>query len=153
MLFVASAVLHPPDVSEAKSGATILLVDDDVEVLKALTKVLEKGGYGVLPYSDAQSAMESINRTKQSFDLVVTDVSMPRVNGESFLGALKTAFPKVPVIIITAFGDWGQYMNMLQDGAYEYLSKPLEKNQLLAVISRALANGTKVGGTRPTLQN
>jgi DNA-binding NtrC family response regulator len=153
VLFVASAVLHPPDVSEAKSGATILLVDDDVEVLKALTKVLEKGGYGVLPYSDAQSAMESINRTKQSFDLVVTDVSMPRVNGESFLGALKTAFPKVPVIIITAFGDWGQYMNMLQDGAYEYLSKPLEKNQLLAVISRALANGTKVGGTRPTLQN
>ena len=139
--------------SDVKSGATILLVDDDVEVLKALTKVLEKGGYSVLPYSDAQSAMETINRTKQSFDLVVTDVSMPKVNGGSFLGALKAAFPKVPVIIITAFGNWGQYMNMLQDGAYEYLSKPLEKNQLLAVISRALANGTKVGGTKPTLQN
>ncbi|MGA2602701.1 MAG: response regulator [Verrucomicrobiia bacterium] len=137
--------------NEVKSSTTILLVDDDVEVLKALTKVLEKDGYGVLPYSDAQSAMDSINRTKQRFDLVVTDVSMPKVNGGSFLGALKTAFPKVPVIVITAFGDWGQYMNMLQGGAYEYLSKPLEKNQLLAVISRALANGAKVGGSPPTL--
>ena len=139
--------------SDVKSGTTILLVDDDVEVLKALTKVLEKRGYGVLPYSDAQSAMETINRTKQSFDLVVTDVSMPKVNGGSFLGALKDAFPKVPVIVITAFGDWGQYMKMLQDGAYEYLSKPIEKDQLLAVISRALANRAGLGGARPTLQS
>jgi len=129
-----------------------LLVDDDAEVLKALTKVLEKGGYGVLPYSDAQSAMDSINRTKQSFDLVVTDVSMPKVNGGTFLGAIKTAFPKVPVIIITAFGDWGQYMSMIQDGAYEYLSKPLDKNQLLTVVSRALANGPRFGDSRPTMQ-
>lgn len=129
-----------------------MLVDDDAEVLKALTKVLEKGGYGVLPYSDAQSAMDSINRTKQSFDLVVTDVSMPKVNGGTFLGAIKTAFPKVPVIIITAFGDWGQYMSMIQDGAYEYLSKPLDKNQLLTVVSRALANGPRFGDSRPTMQ-
>ena len=127
--------------SEKKNTATILLVDDDVEVLKALTKVLEKGGYNVLPYSDAQSALDSINRTKQSFDLVVTDVSVPRVSGTAFLSAIKTAFPKVPVIVITAFGDWGQYMNMLRDGAYEYLSKPLEKTQLLGAIQRALTNG------------
>jgi two-component system nitrogen regulation response regulator GlnG len=139
-------------VNEVKSSTTILLVDDDAEVLKALTKVLEKGGYGVLPYSDAQSAMDSINRTKQSFDLVVTDVSMPKVNGGTFLGAIKTAFPKVPVIIITAFGDWGQYMSMIQDGAYEYLSKPLDKNQLLTVVSRALANGPRFGDSRPTMQ-
>jgi DNA-binding NtrC family response regulator len=139
-------------VNEVKSSTTILLVDDDAEVLKALTKVLEKGGYGVLPYTDAQSAMDSINRTKQSFDLVVTDVSMPKVSGGTFLGAMKTAFPKVPVIIITAFGDWGQYMSMIRDGAYEYLSKPLDKNQLLTVVSRALANGPRVGDSRPTMQ-
>ena len=96
--------------------------------------------------------METINRTKQSFDLVVTDVSMPKVNGGTFLGAIKTAFPKVPVIIITAFGDWGQYMSMIQDGAYEYLSKPLDKNQLLTVVSRALANGPRFGDSRPTMQ-
>jgi two-component system nitrogen regulation response regulator GlnG len=95
--------------------------------------------------------MDSINRTKQRFDLVVTDVSMPKVNGGTFLGAMKTAFPKVPVIVITAFGDWGQYMSMLQGGAYEYLSKPLDKNQLLTVVSRALANGARVGGSTPTL--
>jgi len=136
---IASA--YPSCVSENKSGPTILLVDDDIEVLKALTKVLEKGGYHVMPYSDARSAMDSINRTKERFDLVVTDVSMPEVSGTTFLGAVKTAFPKVPVIVITAFGDWGQYMNMLRDGAYEYLSKPLDKAQLLSTVQRALSNG------------
>jgi CheY-like chemotaxis protein len=55
----------------------ILLVDDDIEVLKALKKVLEKDGFEVLPYSDAPSAMRFINATKKRFDLVITDVSMP----------------------------------------------------------------------------
>lgn len=141
-MFVASPVLTRISVSESKSRTTILLVDDDVEVLKALTKVLEKGGYHVMPYSDAQSAMESINRTKERFDLVVTDVSMPKISGTTFLSSIKAAFPKVPVIVITAFGDWGQYMNMIRDGAYEYLSKPLDKSQLLSTVQRALSNGS-----------
>jgi DNA-binding NtrC family response regulator len=122
-------------------GAAILLVDDDVELLKALTKVLEKEGYSVVPAPDANSAVRHINSTKQRFDLVITDVSMPGMSGTALLAAFKTAFPKTPVIIITAFADWGQYMNALRDGAYEYLYKPIEKAELLATIQRALANG------------
>jgi DNA-binding NtrC family response regulator len=48
----------------------------------------------------------------------------------------------LPVIIITAFGDWGQYMETLRNGACEYLNKPLDKDQLLGAIRRALANGS-----------
>ena len=121
--------------------ASILLVDDDVEVLKALTKVLEKEGYEVGAYPDARLAIQFINETKKRFDLVVTDVSMPGMKGTTFLAAVKTAFPSVPVIIITAFGDWGQYMEALREGAYEYLSKPLDKTELLAAVTRALKNG------------
>lgn len=125
-----------------KPTASILLVDDDAELRKALTKVLEKEGFEVLGYPDAQSAMNSVNDSKKKFDLVVTDVSMPGVKGTTFLAAVKTAFPHVPVIIITAFGDWGQYMEALRNGAYEYLSKPLDKTELLATVRRALQNGT-----------
>lgn len=127
--------------SENGKHATIVLVDDDVELLKALTKVLEKGGYEVLPQPDANSAMDFINRTKKGFDVVISDVSMPGASGADFLRRLKTAFPRVPVIMISGFGDWGQYMDMLRDGAYEYLSKPIDKKQLLATVQRALTNG------------
>jgi len=65
---------------------------------------------------------------------------MPGMSGLEFLGAMKAAFPKVPVIIITAFGDWGQYMETIRNGAYEYLSKPLDKAELLAAVRRALAS-------------
>jgi DNA-binding NtrC family response regulator len=124
----------------------ILLVDDDVEVLKALKKVLEKVGFEVLPYSDAPSAMRFINDTKKQFDLVITDVSMPGMSGTAFLNSVKAAFPKVPVIIITAFGDWGQYMETITNGACEYLNKPLDKTELLTAVRRALKNGTSEAG-------
>ena len=127
--------------NEGGKHAAILLVDDDIEVLKALKKVLEKDGFEVLPHSDAPSAIRFINETKKRFDLVITDVSMPGMSGTAFLSAVKAAFPKVPVVVITAFGDWGQYMETIRDGAYEYLSKPIDKNQLLATIRRAVSNG------------
>jgi DNA-binding NtrC family response regulator len=119
-----------------------LLVDDDPELLKALTKVLEKEHYDVAAHADAGSAIRFINETKKRFDLVITDVSMPGMKGTTFLAAVKTAFPRLPVIVITAFGDWGQYMDALREGAYEYLSKPLDKANLLDAVRRALSNGT-----------
>lgn len=141
---MAPAVLPCRLVITTGKVSTILLVDDDVELLKALTKVLEKEGFTVLAHPDAVSAMDYINATHAPFDLVVTDVSMPRMQGVTFLQTLKAAFPKIPVIIITAFGDWGQYMEAVREGAYEYLSKPLDKAQLLHTIRRALANGAAV---------
>jgi DNA-binding NtrC family response regulator len=124
-------------------AATILLVDDDVELLKALTKVLEKENYSVVAEPDAASAVKYINSTQKKFDLVLTDVSMPGMKGTAFLTAVKTAFPRIPVIMITAFGDWGQYMDAVRNGAFEYLSKPLDKAELLAAVRRALTNGAR----------
>jgi len=133
-------------VNSDKPTAAILLVDDDVELLKALTKVLEKEGFEVLAHPDARSAMNYVNDSKKKFDLVITDVSMPGVRGTTFLAAVKTAFPHIPVIIITAFGDWGQYMEAIRNGAYEYLNKPLDKTELLATVQRALKNGKQNAG-------
>ena len=114
-----------------------------MELLKALTKVLEKENFKVFAHSTANAAIRFVNESKQHFDLVITDVSMPGMKGTTFLSAVKSAFPQVPVIIITAFGDWGQYMETLRNGAFDYLDKPLDKDALLAAVRRALANGTR----------
>jgi DNA-binding NtrC family response regulator len=124
-----------------------LLVDDDVELLKALTKILEKDGYVVSAHGSANAAMRHVNESKQLFDLVITDVSMPGMKGTTFLVAVKTAYPKVPVLIITAFADWGPYMEALRKGAFDYLSKPVAKDELLACVRRALASSPASSST------
>jgi DNA-binding NtrC family response regulator len=120
--------------------ASILVVDDDAEILKALTHALQTEGYAVTGQPDANSALELLQTGDARFDLVITDVSMPGLTGLPFLTALKTAFPTTPVIIITAFGDWGQYARAMGEGAFEFLSKPIEKSELLACVRRALAD-------------
>lgn len=116
----------------------ILIVDDDVEMLRALRFALEREGYVVTAHATAHSALQLLQTPTARFDLVITDVSMPGMTGLSFLTAVKTAFPSLPVIVITAFGDWGQYARALREGAFEFLSKPIEKAELLACVRRAL---------------
>lgn len=123
------------------SNASILLVDDDVELLKALSKVLERDGYKVVARSSATEAINDLQSTESKYDLVISDVSMPGMKGTTFLVALRTAFPKLPVVIMTAFGEWGQYADVLREGAFEYLMKPLDRTELLDCVKRALGSG------------
>lgn len=125
---------------------TILLVDDNSELLTALTKVLEKEGYRVVALPSAERAIEHIQSTATQPDLVITDVSMPGLKGIDFLSALKNAIPQLPVIVITAFGEWDQYMDALRRGAFAYLPKPLEKNELLSTVRRALETNLSPDG-------
>ncbi|MCX7914715.1 MAG: response regulator [Verrucomicrobiae bacterium] len=120
---------------------TILLVDDNTELLSALTKVLEKEGYRVTALPTADCAVEYMNTTNQRPDLIIIDVSMPGMKGIEFLSKVETVSPQIPVIVITAFGEWDQYMDALRRGAFAYLPKPIEKNELLTTVRRALAGG------------
>ena len=126
--------------SEQVATRSILVVDDDVELLKALTKVLKSEGYSVTAKPDALSAIACIQSADNEFDLVITDVSMPGMKGTTLLSALKTAYPEIPVIVITAFGDWEVYSHSLREGAFEFLSKPLDKSELLACVHRAISS-------------
>ena len=128
--------------SEQVATRSILVVDDDTELLKALSKVLKSDGYAVTAKPDALSAIQCIEAEDKQFDLVITDVSMPGMRGTALLTALKTAYPKIPVIVITAFGDWDVYAHSLREGAFEFLSKPIDKSELLACVRRALSAKT-----------
>lgn len=122
---------------------SILVVDDDAEMLQAITRTLQMEGYSVVAKTDAPSAIELIIGTTEKFDLVISDISMPGMKGTTFLTALKTAQPDLPVILITAFGDWGQYHQALREGASLYLSKPIEKSELSASVRHALAGAVR----------
>jgi two-component system, NtrC family, response regulator HydG len=119
----------------------ILLVDDDVQSLESTRKILEYSGYEVVTVSDGQSALERIRPeggVKHSFDLVVTDVRMPRLGGLEFLRALSLCGETVPVILMTAFGRVEDAVWAMKLGAVDFLTKPFKRQALLQSIELAL---------------
>ena len=115
----------------------LLIVDDDREMRDLLRKVLEKEGYRVSVAGDGREALAVLARG--IFDLVVTDLLMPRDGGLQLLQALNHLRPALPVIIVTAFGDWHSYTQALDLGAAAFISKPLRMSELIAAVHSALA--------------
>jgi len=117
--------------------AHLLVVEDDPEMRDLLRKVLEKEGYKVSVAPGTREAVASL--TQARFDLVVTDLVMPGNGGLEILRVIREGTPALPVIIITAFGDWDSYSRALEMGAAAFISKPLRMAELLAAIHAALA--------------
>lgn len=118
-------------------SARLLVVEDDPEMRDLLRKVLEKEGYQISVAANGHEAIGSISRAP--FDLVVTDMLMPDDGGLELLQIIREAQPTLPVIIITAFGDWGSYSRALELGAAAFISKPLKMAELIGAIHTALA--------------
>jgi DNA-binding NtrC family response regulator len=83
--------------------------------------------------------MERLADNQGHFDLIITDLRMPILNGKSVLGAVKTALPEVPVIVMTAFGSPEVEAECLEKGAAAFLEKPLDTPQLLAALERVFS--------------
>ncbi|RPH99760.1 MAG: response regulator [Zetaproteobacteria bacterium] len=119
------------------SSENLLIVEDDPEMRDLLRKVLEKEGYRVGVACDGPEALATLNRAR--FDLVVTDMLMPHDGGLELLAAIQRVHATIPVIIVTAFGDWQSYSRALELGAAAFISKPLRMSELLAAVHNALA--------------
>jgi DNA-binding response OmpR family regulator len=115
----------------------ILIVEDDPEMLDLLRKVLEKDGYRVSLAADGHDA--ALRLAADPADLVITDLIMPRGSGLELLQTIRQGNPNLPVIIVTAFGDWHTYSRAPELGAAAFLSKPLKLAELTAVVHAALA--------------
>ena len=118
---------------------SILIIDDDAAMLRALNKVLSGEGAVVASASWAGEIMERLADNQGHFDLIITDLRMPILNGKSVLGAVKTALPEVPVIVMTAFGSPEVEAECLEKGAAAFLEKPLDTPQLLAALERVFS--------------
>jgi DNA-binding NtrC family response regulator len=123
-------------------GKSILVIDDDAAMLRALGKVLSSEGAVVATASWVGELMERLAEKQGSVDLIITDIRMPVMDGRSILRAVKAALPEVPVIVITAFATPEARAECEAAGAADFLEKPLDTPQLLAAIERALSQGT-----------
>ncbi len=116
---------------------TILLVDDEPDLLGTLADILERAGYAVIAKPDAESALSVLlNRT--SIDLVITDLCLLGMSGFEFVEALRKALPAVPVIMLTAFGSVETYVESRCMGVFEYINKPVQARELRHIVKTAL---------------
>jgi two-component system, sensor histidine kinase and response regulator len=114
----------------------ILLIEDEARLRENLQTLLQSESYQV---STAQNGAEGIKRLRQdSFDLVITDLVMPEVDGFQVLEYLKAYSPETVVVVMTAYVSAGSVIDALRKGAYDYLSKPFEFDLMKATIARAL---------------
>jgi DNA-binding NtrC family response regulator len=116
---------------------TVLVVDDDPGMLRAMTKVLTNEGMLVTGLSDPTAVVAALAASEPRFDLVITDLRMPAFSGRGVL-ALAGALPRLPVIIITAFGGPDVEAQAFQLGAFAFLEKPIAAAELVDVVKRAL---------------
>jgi two-component system response regulator GlrR len=128
------------------SAETILLLDDDTAFSDAVRKVLEKEGYAVIDAACLSRARELFEADPRRFDLVLCDLSLPGETGLSLLPIVQAARPNLPVVVITAFGDWNSYAWALSAGVFEFLAKPVERDVLLKTVRAAIASRSGLAG-------
>jgi len=114
----------------------IVVADDEESVRWALKKALERSGYAVLTVADGQAAVETAERVKA--DLVLMDIKMPTVDGLQALSLLRDRHPETMVIIMTAFGSLQAAVEAMKRGAYDYITKPFDFEELTLLVQRAL---------------
>lgn len=114
---------------------TILVIDDEKEILENCRRILQHSGYRCLTLSDSESCLEIFQSGKP--DLVITDLKMPGKGGLEVLREIKSADSKVPIILFTAFATWETAISAIKDGAFDYIAKPFSAEQLVGVIEKA----------------
>jgi DNA-binding NtrC family response regulator len=115
----------------------ILVVDDEPDMREALTAALRREGLCISTAANGVEALEKVQG--QAFDLVITDVRMPRMGGLALLQELKRTFPTIPVIMMTGYGRIEDAVEAMKAGAFDYLLKPFSLEDLKSVVTKALA--------------
>lgn len=114
----------------------ILVVDDEQSLREVLSIMLKRAGYAVTSAIDGEDAVELLQ--KEIYDLVITDLRMPKVDGLEVLRAVKSASPETVVLIITAFASADSAVEAMKQGAYDYLTKPFQVDEVQLIIRNAL---------------
>ena len=115
---------------------TVCVIDDDSSIRWVLDKALTNAGMRVRGYDSAESALQAIS--KQEPAVIVTDIRMPGMDGLALLEHLDSRYPDLPVIIMTAHSDLDSAVSAYKGGAFEYLPKPFDIDDAVALVNRAL---------------
>jgi DNA-binding NtrC family response regulator len=120
------------------SRACVLLVDDDLALLQALPEALRlrMGGVKVDTADSAAAALDLI--AARDYDAIVTDIKMPGIDGLELLAEIRTQRPDTPTVMITGHGEHDLVVQALRGGAYDFIQKPIDRDHLVASLSRAI---------------
>ncbi|MCG8617712.1 MAG: sigma-54 dependent transcriptional regulator [Desulfobacterales bacterium] len=119
--------------------ARILVVDDEKDMTRLLQRTLEPElDCKVTMAFSGEMALNVIQQTDVSFDLVISDIRMPEMDGFELLDRLKTAYPDLTVVMLTAYGNIESAVAAIKKGAYDFISKPFEQDEIIFKIQKAL---------------
>jgi len=116
----------------------ILVVDDDINLLKSIQKILELNEYLVETQSNPTQVLHIIK--EDIYDCVLLDVKMPGINGLDLLKQIIISHPKIPVIMISGQSNIDTAVQAIKEGAYDFIEKPIEVDRLLVAIKNAIQN-------------
>jgi two-component system, NtrC family, response regulator AtoC len=119
----------------------ILTVDDDSVTCELLCEVFAREGFSAVFANSGEAALATV--AQQPPDLLLSDIRMKtRLDGLSLLEIVRREYPSIPVVLMTAFGSIETAVRAVKEGAFDYISKPFNIDELVAIVRRALANGT-----------
>ena len=121
------------------SAERILIVDDEDPIREVVSSMLSTANFACTQASSGKEAL-ALLQSGEEFELMLSDMMMPVMDGEALLAATKERFPDMPVVMVTAMHDISIALNAIRNGAYDYLLKPFDREQLLATVRRALEN-------------
>jgi nitrogen regulation protein NR(I) len=119
----------------------LCLIEDDASARAALERVLAAEGYEVVSYPDGQRGLKAA--LEEDFDCVLTDLRMPGVSGLELIDTLHDELPNLPVVLMTAHGTTETAIEATRRGAFDYILKPFEMEELLPVLARAAEAGQR----------
>lgn len=126
--------------------ADILIIDDEKAIRKTLTEILSFEGYKLDEASDGEEGLKKFK--EKTFDLVLCDIKMPKLDGIEFLQKASEVNPDIPIIMISGHGNIETAVEAVKKGAYDYISKPPDLNRLLITIRNAMERTSLVTETK-----
>jgi DNA-binding NtrC family response regulator len=130
----------------------ILIVDDEIDVLRMLSTLFRAQGYDVVTTDDGNEAVDLL-RGKDRFDLMISDVRMIPINGIWLLSLVREECPNMPVIMVTAYYSKDMAVEALKMGALDYIAKPFDTQKLLDLVNKTLKakakSSLKIGTATP----
>ena len=117
--------------------AKILIAEDDINTLQGLVTIMSREGHSILSAPDGQEAY-ALMREHGDVDLVLSDLKMPGLSGLELSRKVKEDFPETQVVLMTAFGTVDTAVEAMKEGVYDYLTKPVDIDELLVVVEKAL---------------
>ncbi|PAV27383.1 sigma-54-dependent Fis family transcriptional regulator [Tamilnaduibacter salinus] len=131
--------------------ATVLIVEDDLELREALVTTLELDRFRVREADSAEQALERL--AEGPVDMVVSDVNMPGKSGHELLADVQRLYPGLPVMLITAYGQISQAVEAMQAGAIDYLVKPFEPGTLVETVSQVVGGEGRSSSSEPVAED